>query len=156
MLDNNKWSQYGQEGIDVQGIVLHNTNEYDMNAQEIFDYLNGGCVLSTGTHFLVDSNGVIEVMPLTWKTWSSGKGNDWCFDHCIAIEICSNRNDELYEQGQNKAIALIKELMNTYNLNSSQIYGHIDFNNRFYCPATILQKYGSVQRFVIEKIESED
>lgn len=155
MLDEKKWLQYGQNGLNIEGIVLHNTNNYDMNAQEVFDYLNGECRTSQGTHFLVDNNGIIEVMPLTWKTWSSGKGNDWCFEHCIAIEIVSNRNEQQYEEGQNKAIALIKELMATYNLNSSQIYGHIDFNNKFYCPATILDKYGSVQRFVIEKIESE-
>lgn len=155
MLKENKWKQYGEEGLDVQGIILHNTNNYEMNAEQLFDYLENDNRSSNGCHFLVDSDGVIEVMPLTWKTWTTGKGNDWAFEHCISIEICSNRNEELYEQGQDKAIELIKDLMEEHNLTYEQIYGHIDFNDKYYCPATILDKYGSVQRFVLEKIMEE-
>lgn len=156
MLDNKKWSQYGEEGLDIQGIVLHSTNEYEKTGQEIFDYLNNECLENRGTHFIVDTDEVIEVMPLTWKTWSTGKSKDWAFDHCISIDLCSNRNEAEYAKIQNRAIQLIKNLINQQNIVTSQIYGCIDFNSKMYCPATILDKYGSVRRFVIEEIESED
>lgn len=151
MLKEEKWSQYGQEGLSVGGIVLHNTSNITMSAQELFEYLENECKDSTGTHFLVDHNEVVEVMPLTWKTWSTGKGNDWAFKHCIAIEICDNINDELYKKGQDKAIELIKTLKSTYNLTNDDIYFHNDFNERFYCPHILLDKYGSAKRFCIEE-----
>lgn len=152
MLDENKWVQYGADGLNVQGIVLHNTGNTDMSAQDLFNYLNNECVTSQCTHFFVDHENTIEVMPLSWKTWSTGKGNDWAFHHCIAIEICDNLNDELYKQGQDNAVVLIKRLMEEYNLTTNDIYFHNDFNNKFYCPHILLDRYGSAKRFCIEEL----
>lgn len=152
MLSENKWAQYGADGLDVQGIVLHNTGNVEKSAQDLFDYMENECKLSTGTHYFVDHNGVVEVLPLTWRTWTTGKGNDWAFDHCIAIEICDNLNDSLYKQGQDNAVALIRELMSTYHLGMDDIYFHNDFNNRVYCPHILLDRYGSAQGFYLNEI----
>lgn len=152
MLTEDKWEQYGADGLDVQGIILHNTGNDKMSAQDLFDYMQNDCKLSTGTHYFVDHNGVIEVLPLTWKTWTTGKGNDWAFDHCIAIEICDNLNDELYQQGQDNAVALIRQLMETYSLGMYDIYFHNDFNKRVYCPHIIMDRYGSALNFYLSEI----
>lgn len=155
MLSENKWLQYGKEGLDVQGIVIHNTANPEMSAQELFDYLNNECKLSTGTHYFVDHKGIIEVMPLTWKTYTTGKGEDWCFKHCIAIEICDNYNDDLYQKGQINANKLIKALLKKYKLTEYDIYFHHDFNERFYCPHVLLDKYGNVKSYVMNEIRED-
>ena len=152
MLKPEKWAQYGRDGLDVQGIVLHNTGNVSMSAQELFDYMENECKYSTGTHYFVDYNGVIEVLPLTWRTWTTGKGNDWSFDHCIAIEICDNLNDALYKQGQDNAVVLIRQLMSTFDLTMDDIYFHNDFNERVYCPHILLDRYGSAQGFYLNEI----
>lgn len=152
MLTENKWTQYGKDGLDVQGIILHNTGNTSMSASQLFDWLQYKSKKSAGTHFLVDHEGVIEVMPLTWRTWTTGKGNDWAFDHCIAIEICDNLNDELYRQGQDNAVRLIRQLMSQYDLKPTDIYFHNDFNERTYCPHILLDRYGSAISFYYSEI----
>lgn len=152
MLSENKWAQYGKDGLEVEGIILHNTGNVNMSALQLLDYMENDCKYSTGTHYFVDHNGVVQVLPLTWRTWTTGKGNDWAFDHCIAIEICDNLNDELYKQGQDNAVVLIRELMSTYNLGMYDIYFHNDFNPRVYCPHIILDIYKSAQEFYLNEI----
>lgn len=148
MLDESKWLQYGQDGLKPNCITIHNTGNYDMTAKDIFNYLNNDCKTSQGCHYLVDNNEVIEVLPLTWRTYHTGKGEDYAFNNSIAIEICSNIDDELYLAGQNKAIALIKELMDKYNIPLSEIYFHIDFNSKTYCPCNILDLYKTKENFL--------
>lgn len=150
MLKEEKRPQYGKQGLDVKGIVIHNTNNYTKNIDELMNYLENESKTSNGTHFLVDDKKIIEVMPLDWCVWSTGKGNDWCFRHCISIEIVSNINDELYLSGQKRAIKLIKRLMKKYSLTKEDIYFHNDFNKEFYCPATILRIYGNKENFLKE------
>lgn len=147
MIDENKYTQYGEDGLDVQGIIIHNTSS-PLSARELFKYLNEECKTSQGTHFFIDHNEVVEVMPLTWRTYTTGKGQDWAFNHCIAIEICSNISDELYLQGEERAVELIKSLMEEYGLSENDIYFHMDFNERYHCPNDILNKYTNKNEFI--------
>lgn len=150
MLKQSKWSQYGKEGLDVKGITIHNTNS-PLSAKELFSYLENECELPTGCHYLVDESEVIEVMPLNWCTYHTGKGEDVGFRKTIAIEICNSQDDEkTYMKAQDKAIKLIAELMRRYDLNIEDIYFHIDFNNQYYCPHRILQIYKTKENFIKE------
>lgn len=150
MINKNKWLQYGYESGNLKktSITIHNTNNYEMSAREIFNFMDKENKTSQGTHFLVDDKEIIEVMPLDWCVYHTGKGNDNACKHSIAIEICSNNNDELYLKGQDKAIELIKSIMNEYNISKDCIFFHQDFNNQFYCPATILNLYGNKENFI--------
>lgn len=150
MLSENKWQQYGflRDLSDINCIVLHNTNDYKNSAQELFNYLENDCKTSQGTHFLIDHEKIIQVMPFNYGVYSTGKGNDYSSKHAIAIEICSNLNNDLYLQGQQKAITKIKALMKKFNIKTSSIYFHNDFDNRTYCPATILDLYGNKKNFI--------
>lgn len=147
MIDERKYAQYGVCGLTPRGIIIHNTNS-DMTALELFDWLENVNKGSNACHFLVDHNGVIEVIPLDWKLWTTGKGNDWAFNNCIAVEICSSRNDEDYLEGERIAVNLIKNLMDTYGLTTDDIYFHIDFNERTYCPKDILDRYVKKKNFI--------
>lgn len=155
MLTEDKWAQYGADGLEVEGIVIHNTGNINKSAKQLHDYMQNECKYSTGTHYFVDHEGVVQVLPLTWRTWTTGKGNDWAFDHCIAIEICDNLNDELYQQGQDNAVALIRQLMSEYNLGMEDLYFHNDFNERAYCPHIIMDRYGSALNFYMTEIMEE-
>ena len=137
----------------VKGIVLHNTANYKMSAQELYDYLANECKTSQGTHYICDHENVLQVAPDDWAIYSSGKGNDYCARHLIAIEICDNLNDDLYKQGQDKAIELIKELKEKYHLSNDDIFFHNDFNSTMYCPHILLDKYKSARNFCIEELE---
>lgn len=148
MLDKNKWSQFGKEGLEPTCITIHNTGNYDMTARELFDYLNNECLTSQGCHFLVDDKEIIEVMPLNWKTYHTGKGEDYAFNNSIAIEICSNLDDELYLKGQENAIRLIKNYMDKFDIPKDEIYFHIDFNPTTYCPCNILDLYKTKENFL--------
>lgn len=148
MIKESKKLQYGQEGLIPSCITIHNTNNYEYNAKELFDYLNNECETSQGCHYLVDSESVIEVMPLTWKVYHTGKGEDYAFHNSIAIEICSNINNDVYLKGQDNAIKLIKELMTKYNISKEEIYFHIDWNATVYCPSNILDLYKTKKNFL--------
>lgn len=148
MLDKNKWSQFGKDGLEPTCITIHNTGNYDMTARELFNYLNNECLTSQGCHFLVDDKEIIEVMPLNWKTYHTGKGEDYAFNNSIAIEICSNLDDELYLKGQENAIRLIKNYMDKFDIPKDEIYFHIDFNPTTYCPCNILDLYKTKENFL--------
>lgn len=150
MLSEKKWQQYGfkRSENDINCIVIHNTNNYENNAEQLENWLENECKTSQGTHYLVDDKEVRQVMPLDYGVYSTGKGKDYCSMHSIAIEICSNLNNDLYLWGQENAIALIKELMKKYNITKEELYFHIDFNSKFYCPANILNLYGNKKNFL--------
>lgn len=150
MIDENKFAQYGfQRPVsDILGLTIHNTNNYEMTARDLFNWLNGDYKGDNGCHYLVDNKETIEVMPHDWAVYHTGKGLDYGNKYTIAIEICSNLNDQLYLEGQDRAIELIKQLMEEYNISIDNIFYHIDFNARAYCPATILDKYKTKNDFL--------
>lgn len=154
MIDENKYAQYGFERStdDILGITLHETNNIDMSAQEMFNWLNEQSTTSQGCHYLCDDTQVIQVMPDDWAVYHTGKGLDWGNRYTIAIEICSSLSNEKYQLAQDKAVELIKQLQTTYNISNDMLFFHKSFDEKAYCPKTILNNYGSVRRFVMEEL----
>ena len=150
MIDENKYNQYGYKRSisDIYGITIHNTNNYEMSARDVFNYLNNESKDNAGYHLVIDDKETIQIMPFDYAVYHTGKGNDFGNQYTIAIAICSNLNDELYEKSQIVAISLIKALMEEYNITKDRIYFHNDFNSATYCPATILDKYGTKSNFI--------
>lgn len=158
MIKENKWSQYGfpRSQADIKGITVHETGNTDMNAQQLFDYLDNECKTSQGTHYIVDSEQTIQVMPDDWAVYHTGKGKDWGCRYTIAIEICSNLNDELYLLAQDRAVELIWSLQEQYQIPMDLIFFHNDFNQQTYCPKTALDRYGNSKNFVYQEIFKEE
>lgn len=154
MVREEKFNQYGfpRNPIDIKGITIHETGNYEMNAQQLFDYFNDVDKSTQGAHYVVDDTQVIQLMPNDWAIYHTGKGKDYGCKYTIAIEICSNINDEKYKEAQDNAVQLIKQLMQQYNITSDDIFLHNDFNPVVHCPNAILNKYGSAKRFVLEEI----
>lgn len=125
MINENKFMQYGfPRKNDIKCIVIHNTG-VDLSLNEIVEYLNKGNS-SRGCHYLINDEEIFEVMPLDYSVYHTGKGIDYACKYGIAIEICSNIDNDKYLKGQYKAIELIKKLMKEYHLNKSDIFFHSD------------------------------
>lgn len=148
MIPESKWRQFGLPNADIQGIVIHNTNNQSWSAERLERWLIEECQTSQGCHYIVDYEEVRQVMPLDWSVWNTGMGYDFGNLHCIAVEICSNPNNSLYLQGQSKAIDLIERLMREFNLTKSNVYFHRDFNPYVNCPSQILKLYGNKSNFL--------
>lgn len=153
MLTENKWIQYGnpRNVSDIKCIVLHNTGNTAMSARDLFDYLQNECKTSQGCSYVVDHNEVIQVMPDDWSVYNTGKGEDFGNLYGIAIEVCDNLNDNLYQQGQDKAVLLIKDLIKKYPTIEG-VFFHNDFAPRVYCPHIMLDRYGTSENFVYQEL----
>lgn len=159
MLDENKWLQYGfsRPQTDIQGITIHETGNIEMNAQQLHDYYNSECKTNECVHYICDDSGVIQLLPDDWAVYNTGKGKDFGCRNTIAISICSSLSNEKYQKAQDNAVSLIRQLLQTYQIGYDLIFSHHNFNNKVYCPKTILDRYGSIKRFIYEEIlESEE
>lgn len=158
MIKESKWNQYGfpRSEADIQGITIHETNNLEMNAQQLCDWLENINKTSQGTHYICDDTQVVQVMPDDWGVYHTGKGMDWGNKYTIAIEICSSLSDEKYRQAEDRAISLIYSLQKKYHIGMDMIFFHQDFNQKTYCPKTLLDKYGSSKSYVYQRLEEEN
>ncbi|MEG0093148.1 MAG: peptidoglycan recognition family protein [Erysipelotrichaceae bacterium] len=147
MLKNRE--QFGIEEFTVRGITLHNTGTSD-SAYDLYKKIRKSS-MSNAAHFLVDKDQVIQLLPLNYSAWHTGKGYDFGNLYTIAIEICQSQTEE-YLQAQERAIVLIKQLLVSYGLTTDDIYFHNDFNERTYCPHRILDIYKTKDKFIKEVI----
>ena len=155
MLNQNKYMQYGfpREQADILGITIHETDNTDMPAEELEQWLNEVNKTSDGCyHYLCDDIQTIQLMPDDWSVYHTGKTRDWGDTYTISIAICSTLSNAKYETAKEKAIELIKNLMETYSISDEMIFFHNDFNEKVYCPKRILDEYKSVKRFMMEEL----
>ena len=155
MLPENKYAQFGFPREQILGITIHETGNTEMSARDLFDWMANESRTNQGTHYFVDSEETVEVMPLNYGVYHTGKGMDWGNKYTIAIEICSSFSDEKYQQAQDRAVQLIKQLQNTYHIPNDMVFFHNDFNERVYCPKTILNRYGTSKSFVYQCLEED-
>ena len=154
MLDRNKWDQYGflRNDSDILGITLHEIGDYKMNAHEYETWLNDVNKTSSGFHYICDCDCVVQVMPDNWAVYHTDKFLDWGNCYTLAIGIIPYLSDEKYGLAQDNAVELIKHLQEQYHIANDMIFFHNDFDSRSYCPRTILDRYKSVKRFVMEEL----
>lgn len=155
MIDESKYEQYGfpRSKSEIQGITIHETSNTEMSAKDMFDYLNNVSKTSQGCHYFVDNSEVIEVMPLNWGVYHTGKGMDMGNRYTIAIEICDSLIDEHFEKAVDNAVELIKLLQDKYHIGNDMVFFHNDFNEKTYCPNRLLDIYKSSKNFVKERLE---
>lgn len=147
--------QFGYEGLNINGITIHN-NGSEKSAQEVYDDIASAQENINICHFLVDESEVIQTMPLDWAVYQVAHIKNWVNSNTIAVDICRSRSlNELYLPAQEKAINLIKELMETYNLTTNDLYLHKDFERQTYCPHRILDIYGNKSNFIKENFKEE-
>lgn len=145
-----KLKQYGipRDLSDIKCIVIHNTSNYQMNAKQLLKWLENENTTSKSCHFIVDDKCVVKAMPLDYVAWNTGVAYDTGNMNGIAIEICSNMDNEKYLSGEQRAVKLIKKLMKEYHLTKDDIFFHRDFCKDINCPANILSIYESKKNFI--------
>ena len=146
MLPENKWKQFGEDGLIVHGLIIHNTGN-NLSAEENYNILLES-KNSNGCHFFIDNKQIIQCLPETWKCYTTGKGEDWAYHNCLSLEICNLLLQEDWEQCEVNAKELIKEWLNEFNLTRDDIYYHNDFNQQFYCPNKLLDLYGTKKNWL--------
>lgn len=157
MLDPSKFLQYGfpRELEDIKGITLHETGNYDMDAHQLFDYLNDVNKTSNGCHYICDANNTIQCMPDDYAVYHTGMGKDWGNRYTIAIEIVSSFNDEEYRKAEDRAISLVYDLQKKYKIPMNMIFFHNDWDSRAHCPNRAINEYGTSKNYVYQRIEKE-
>ena len=150
MIPKKRWNQYGEEGIVVKGITIHNTgNKYSakQNAE-----LMANSSSEAGCHFFIDETDTVQMMPETYHVWHTGKAYDFGNLSTIAIEICRSAcGEKLYKEAQERAVRKVKNLLKKYGLTTNDVYFHRDFNQTTYCPHRILDMYGDKKNFIKEE-----
>lgn len=143
--------------------ILSNGNNYGANrSTNCIDYIvihytanNGDTAVNNGNffknnnvgasaHFFVDSNKVVNSVPVNYEAWHCGydPGGRYYHPSCrnwnsIGIELCDdNPAGGIYPSSKTiaNAVALTKELMKKYNVSASHVVRHYDVTHKF-CPA---------------------
>jgi len=131
----------------VKGITIHNTGN-DLTARELFDIIYARKQTKL-CHYLIDECSIVRCTPETEEATHTGKGYDFGNRFTLAIEICRSTSDlELYMKAQNNAVQFIKQLMKKYNLTTSDLYFHRDFDSGNPCPHRILELYKTKGEFI--------
>lgn len=155
MIDEKKYMQYGfpRSIEDIKGITLHETGNYEKNAEQLVEWMNTECKTSQGTHYFCDKDKVVQAIPDDWAVYHTGKAKDWGNRYTIAIEVCSSFNDEDYRAAESRAISLIYSLQKKYNIPMDMIFFHHDFDSKKHCPNRMLDEYGTSKSFVYQRLE---
>lgn len=143
--------------------ILSNRNNYGSNrSTSCIDYIvihytanNGDTAVNNGNffknnnigdsaHFFVDSNVVVNSVPINYEAWHCGydPGGRYYHPACrnwnsIGIELCDdNPSGSIYPSAKTiaNAVALTKELMKKYNVPASHVVRHYDVTHKL-CPA---------------------
>lgn len=143
--------------------ILSNRNNYGSNrSTDCIDYIvihytanNGDTAVNNGNffknnnigdsaHFFVDSNRVVNSVPVNYEAWHCGydPGGRYYHPACrnwnsIGIELCDdNPAGGIYPSPKAiaNAVALTKELMKKYNVPASHVVRHYDVTHKL-CPA---------------------
>lgn len=136
----------------VKGITIHNTGN-TLTALQNYKMLKDGGRLDA-CHFLIDDKKIVNTWDENEPAYHTGKGYDLGNMNTIAIEICFSKRDlKQYLKAEEKAMGFVKELLDKYELNSSCIYFHRDFNHTSNCPHRILEIYGDKKSFIRKYFE---
>ena len=158
MIKENKWNQYGfpREETDIKGITIHESSEVNQTAAELFSFYDDVSKENSAVHYVVDATEIIQIMPNDWSVYHTGKGKDFGNLYTIAIEVCGNLKNDLYEAAVDNAVSLIKDLQEQYNLAYTDIYFHKDFNSKVYCPKDLINQYGTAKNFAYQRLFEEE
>ena len=144
--------------MEIKEIVAHQSN-YTKGRKEPIEYIvvhytanNGDKAESNGkyfsqpnrnasAHYFVDENTIVQSVKESDTAWHCGAKNykhDKCRnDNSIGVEMCSEKdqNGQYYinQETQNTAIAVVKMLMEKYNIPLENVLRHYDVTGKM-CP----------------------
>ncbi|EPC8410995.1 N-acetylmuramoyl-L-alanine amidase [Bacillus thuringiensis] len=141
---NNNRPQYS---MSPKYITVHTTEntEKGADARAHANYLvNGGDGKSW--HFTVDSNRIVQHLPINENGWHAGDGNSGTGNRqSIGIETCEN-SDGNFEKALANVAKLVKFLMGQTGIGIGNVVPHQRWSGK-YCPRPILNRTGGFEGF---------
>ena len=163
--------------MEVKKMLAHTSN-YTKSRKEPIEYIvvhytanNGDKAESNGkyfsqpnrnasAHYFVDKNTIVQSVYDENTAWHCGAKNykhDKCRnDNSIGVEMCSEKDNSgqyyINEQTQNTAIAVVKMLMEKYNIPLENVLRHYDITGKI-CPEPFVRN--QVQWLDFKKMLSE-
>lgn len=143
-------SNYGSSRTisSIKYIVIHYTANDGDKAWNNANYFANNANLKASAHYFVDDDYVYQSVPDEYVAYSVGansadtsKGGGKYYNKCtnsnsISIELCdTNKNGSIYptQKTIDRAIALTKELMGKYNIDTNHVIRHFDVTGKL-CP----------------------
>lgn len=133
-LTRNAYSRPGIKLSKVNGIVVHytaNQNSTALENRNYFESLATNHKTHASSHFIIGINGeIIQCIPLTEISYASNSRNG----DTIAIECCYKDDNGKFTNATYKSlVALVKDLMDYYSLDSDDVIRHYDITGKL-CP----------------------
>ena len=126
-------------------ITVHNTANTSRGADaEMHNRFvrNGGGTAKVSFHYDVDDHSIYQNLSLNRVGWHAGDGGNGTGNRkSIAIEICENSDGDFGKAVEN-AQALIRWLMDRYNIPISRVVPHQHWSGK-YCPHKLLPVWDS-------------
>ena len=122
-------------GNSIKYIVLHYTGNKGDTAKDNGTYFCGGN-RNASAHYFVDDNEIVQVVEEYNAAWSVGDGKGAygiTNQNSISIEMCCNSNGVISEKTEINVLKLVKDLMNKYNIPTTNIVRHYDASRKM-CP----------------------
>ncbi|KMP65229.1 N-acetylmuramoyl-L-alanine amidase [Bacillus cereus] len=136
-----------QNAMSPKYITVHTTEntEKGADARAHANYLvNGGDGKSW--HFTVDSNRIVQHLPINENGWHAGDGNTGTGNRqSIGIETCEN-SDGNFEKALANVAKLVKFLMGQTGIGIGNVVPHQRWSGK-YCPRPILNRTGGFEGF---------
>lgn len=124
------------EGNDIQYIVVHDTGNTTDTAEDNAKYFNRAN-RDASAHYFVDDHVIYQVVEDNRAAWhcGDGQGQFGITNHnSIGIEMC-RKNNNVTPTTENNTIALIKILMQKYNVDVDHVVRHFDASRKI-CPSS--------------------
>lgn len=124
-------------------LVIHETanTAIGADANAHYRYWNTNPTANASTHFVVDHTEIYQMLELNQAAWHVGDNHghsDITNYNSIGIEVAVNA-DGIFSEARQNAIELTIHLMNTLNMDISQLKRHYDASGK-YCPTNMLQE----------------
>lgn len=132
----------GKRGEKVKYIVVHYTANNGDTARDNGIYFQRNAGLGASAHWFVDETTALQSVPEEFVAWHCG-GANYVHPECrnsnsIGVELCSRqgKDGEFYflPETVDNAVALIRELMQRYNIPPERVIRHYDVTGKI-CPA---------------------
>ena len=137
----NAMNHGGLRGVPVRHIVVHYTGTPGDTAENEGLYFSRNDTQKTSAHYFVDEHEVIRSVPEEYVAYHCG-GMFYYHDSCrnsnsIGVEICTKRSANgayyFHPEAVARAQALIRELMERYQVPQENVVRHFDVTHKL-CP----------------------
>ncbi len=153
---------YSRNGQDIDTIVMHYTTSRNMNGT-ISWFKHPDNKKRTATHYIIGRDGTIVQMIKDSKSCRHANSKN---KRSIGIEHSAQNGDAMTSKQERSSIALVRWLMQEYDVEKKNVIGHKCAPRDTQCPGDLFKNYGAtssssckevtkaIQKWVNEKVNA--